>query len=136
MHTKKSVTELGYKIIGCAIEVHKEIGPGLLEAIHEDCLFAELQSNGFEVKKQVKLPVFYKGKRLNKTYRVDLIVDNIIILELKVLEYILPVHRAQLLSYMKLAQIPKGILINFHTDNITKTGIHLVNELFKKLPEE
>ena len=135
MHTKKSINQLAYQIIGCAIEVHKELGPGLLESVYEECLYEELKNQGLKVKRQVLLPVIYKGKRLTKTYRVDLIVEDIIMLELKVLKYVLPVDKAQLLSYMKLAKIPKGILINFHTDNITKDAIHMVNDHFAQLPE-
>ena len=135
MQTQKSINQLAYQIIGCAIEVHKEIGPGLLESIYEECLHAELKRSGLNVEKQIGLKINYKGEVLAKKFRIDLMVKNTIVLELKSVEHILPVFKAQLLSYMKLASKPKGILINFHTDNISKNAIHMVNEHFAKLPD-
>ncbi len=133
--TKKEVTELSYKIIGCAIDVHKELGPGLLESVYETCLKYELESKGFNVKQQVKVPVSYKGLDMEVDLRLDLLVNNTIIVELKAIEHILPVHEAQLLTYMKLLKKPQGLLINFYTDNITKTMKPFVNEVFSALPE-
>ena len=136
MHTKKSINELAYQIIGCAIEVHRELGPGLLESIYEECLYHELIKKGFKVERQTPLPVFYKGIELDKKFRADLVVEEVIMLELKAIELVIPVHKSTLLSYMKLAQKPKGILINFHTNNISKNAVHMVNELFARLPDE
>ena len=133
--TKKEVTELSYKIIGCAIDVHKELGPGLLESVYETCLKYELESKGFNVKQQVKVPVSYKGLDMEVDLRLDLLVNNTIIVELKAIEHILPVHEAQLLTYMKLLKKPQGLLINFYTDNITKTMKPFVNDVFSALPE-
>ena len=136
MPTKKYINKLAYQIIGCAIEVHKELGPGLLESIYEECLYAELKKQGINVKRQVEYYVNYKGEQLDQKLRVDLVVEDLIITELKCVEAFNPVHKAILLSYMKLAQMPKGLLINFHTDNISKSVVHLVNEIFANLPEE
>jgi len=133
--TKKEVTDLSYKIVGCAIEVHKTLGPGLLESVYEKCLKYELELNGFNVKQQVKVPVKYRDKLLDVDLRLDLMVNDTIIIELKAIENILPVHEAQLLTYMKLLEKPQGLLINFYTDNITKTLKPFVNDIFKALPQ-
>ncbi len=114
---KKSLTDLN-KITGvvlhCAIEVHKHLGPGLLESVYEICLFKELISNELNVERQVLLPVIYKGETLNQDFRIDLLVNDEIIIELKTVEEIHPVHEAQLLSYLKLANKRLGLLINFN----------------------
>ena len=133
--TKKEVTQLSYKIVGCAIEVHKELGPGLLESVYEKCLRRELELKGCNVKQQVNVPVNYKGIKLDVDLRLDLLVNDTIIVELKTIENILPVHEAQLLTYMKLLKKPQGLLINFFTDNITKSMKPFVNEIFKQLKD-
>jgi len=133
--TKKEVTQLSYKIVGCAIEVHKELGPGLLESVYEKCLRRELELNGYDIKQQVNIPVNYKGISLDVDLRLDLLVNDTIIVELKAIENILPVHEAQLLTYMKLLKKPQGLLINFFTDNITKSMKPFVNEVFKNLED-
>ncbi len=133
--TKKGVTQLSYKIVGCAIEVHKELGPGLLESVYEKCLRRELELKGYKVNQQVNVPVDYKGISLDVDLRLDLLVNDTIIVELKAIENILPVHEAQLLTYMKLLTKPQGLLINFYTDNITKTMKPFVNEYFKELED-
>ncbi len=133
--TKKEVTQMSYDIVGCAIKVHSELGPGLLESVYEKCLKYELESSGFTVKQQVKIPVIYKNLEMNIDLRLDLLVNNTVIVELKAIEHILPVHEAQLLTYMKLMKIPQGLLINFYTDNITKNLKPFVNEYFKELKE-
>jgi GxxExxY protein len=133
--TKKQVTDLSYKITGCAINVHKELGPGLLESVYEDCLKYELELQGFRVKQQVKVPVHYKGISMDIDLRLDLLVNDTVIVELKAIEHILPVHEAQLLTYMKLLKKPQGLLINFYTDNITKTMKPFVNEHFRMLED-
>jgi len=97
--TKKEVTQLSYDIIGCAIEVHKALGPGLLESVYEKCLRRELEFEGFKVVQQVKVPVLYKGIELDTELRLDLLVNNTNIVELKAIENILPVHEAQILTY-------------------------------------
>ena len=133
--TKKEVTDLSYKIVGCAINVHKELGPGLLESVYEKCLKHELELQGMSVVQQVKVPVIYKNVNIDTELRLDLLVNNTIIVELKAVENVLPVHEAQLLTYMKLLKKPQGLLINFFTDNITKSMKPFVNEFFSELPD-
>lgn len=133
--TKKEVTELSYKITGFAIKIHKELGPGLLESVYEKCLKYELQINGHHVISQIQVPVIYNNYHIESELRLDLLVDDMVIVELKAIENIHPVHEAQLLTYMKLLQKPQGLLINFFTDNITKSLRPFVNEYFNKLPE-
>ncbi len=131
--TKKDATQLSYYIVGCAIRVHKELGPGLLESIYETCLKYELEQNGFYVQQQVREPVVYKGLQMDQDLRLDLLVNKCVVVEIKAIEHILPVHKAQILTYMKLLQVPQGLLINFHTDNITNSKIPFVNNYFEQL---
>lgn len=133
--TKKEVTQLSYEIVGCAIKVHKELGPGLLESVYEKCLKYELVKNGFEVKQQLIVPVIYDSLEMDVDLRVDLLVNETIVVELKAVENILPVHEAQLLTYMKILQKPQGLLMNFYTDNITKSKKPFVNEYFSQLTD-
>jgi GxxExxY protein len=107
-------SELSNRVIGCAIDVHRGLGPGLLESTYEQCLAHELNLNGIEFKLQHPLPVLYKGMRLDCGYRVDVLVENEIVLELKSVEDLKGIHEAQLLTYMKLAGIKQGFLINFN----------------------
>jgi len=134
MITKKYINDISFRIIGCAIEVHRHLGPGLLESIYHQCLFAELNRNGLDVVSHNCVPVIYKGKKLSDKLRLDLLVEDLIVIELKAVEVIHPVYKAQLLSYLKLTEMPKGILINFHTENISKSLISLVSPQFKLLP--
>ena len=133
--TKTEITKLTYAVIGCAIEVHKQLRPGLLESVYEFCLIDELRSKQIQVSNQVCLPIVYKEKKLEQTFRVDLLVENILLIELKAVETMHPLFEAQLLTYMKLADIPKGILINFNTTNISKDLKQFVNEKYRQLPE-
>ncbi|MCK4662628.1 MAG: GxxExxY protein [Bacteroidales bacterium] len=114
--------KLTQKIIAAAIEVHKELGPGLLESVYEYCLIEELKDKGINVKSQVKLPIVYKGKTLDKTFYIDLLVEDKIVVELKAVEIILPVHEVQLVTYLKLADKRLGLLINFNVP-LLKDGI-------------
>ncbi len=135
--TKKYINELTYQIIGCAIEVHKHLGPGLLESVYEKCFLRELKLRGIEYKNQVWVPLEYKGLELDTELRLDVLVENLLCVELKAQQGLLPIHDAVLLSYMQMLQKPKGILINFHCVNIFKEGQKtLVNSLFSFLPEE
>jgi len=118
--TKQEYNDLTHKIIGAAIEVHKELGPGLLESVYEECLFEELQLKGLKVKRQVELPVIYKGRTLNKNFRMDLVVENKIVLELKCVKMIMPVHEVQLVTYLKLADKKLGLLLNFNVEQMIK----------------
>ena len=116
--------EISEKIIKCAIEVHKHLGPGLLESIYEECLCKEFELNEIEYEKQKEIPIIYKGTELNQKYRIDLIVDNKVI-EIKCVEEILPVHQAQLLTYLKLTGLKLCLILNFNTD-LMKNGIKRV----------
>lgn len=136
MVTKRSITQLSYEIIGFAIKVHKELGPGLLESVYEKCLKYELEKNGFKVQQQVSVPIVYDNIDFQSDLRLDLLVENLVIVELKAIEVIHPVHEAVLLSYMKMLKKPQGLLINFHTDKITKSMKPFVNEFYSILPDE
>ncbi|MDR3651594.1 MAG: GxxExxY protein [Paludibacter sp.] len=119
---KTELDNIGTKIVDAAYSVHKELGPGLLESVYEFCLIEELKSRNLTVNSQMRLPVVYKGKALNKEFIIDLLVENEIIIELKAVEIVLPVHEVQLLTYMKLADKKLGYLINFNVP-IIKEGI-------------
>ena len=107
------------KVIGYAIEVHRELGPGLLESTYQQCLAHELHRNGFGFKLEHPLPVEYKGIRLDCGYRIDVLVENRLIIELKAVDEIKGIHKAQLLTYMKLSGIGLGLLINFNVKKLT-----------------
>ncbi len=102
------------RVIGLAIDVHRWLGPGLLESAYEECLCFELQSNAIEYKRQVPLPIIYKSVRLDCGYRLDIVVEQTLVVELKTVEHLLPVHSAQLLTYLKLGRPKTGLLLNFH----------------------
>jgi len=133
--TKREITHLSYQITGYAIKVHKALGPGLLESIYETCLLYELEKNGHAVRQQVFIPVIYDDLKINTDLKLDLFVDDSVVIELKTVESLLPVHEAQILTYMKLLKAPQGLLINFFTDNITKTMKPFVNEYFNMLQD-
>jgi GxxExxY protein len=134
--TQKYINDISYKIVGCAIEVHKELGPGLLESIYQACLIEELLNLKFKVNSQVPVVINYKGKKLDSTLRLDLLVNDFVIVELKAVEEMISLYTAQLLTYLKLTQKPKGLLINFNCENITRQLVPLVTEEFSKLPKE
>lgn len=134
--TKKYLDELTYNVIGAAIEVHKCLGPGLLESIYHSCLKYELYLRGIEFKSEMIIPVFYKDVKINADLKCDLYVENCMVVELKSIETFAPVYKTQLLTYMKLLKAPKGILINFNCSDIFNDGQKtFVNELFKNLPD-
>lgn len=116
------INQLTEKIIGAAIEVHKQLGPGLLESTYEVCLAKELQLCGIKVERQKGLPVVYKGIALDCGYRIDMLIDDSVIVELKVVDKVLPIHEAQLLAYLKLSGYKIGLLINFN-EQILSHGI-------------
>ena len=136
MITQKLISGISYKIIGCAIEVHKQLGPGLLESVYQACLIEELKMKGLEVKSQVQIPVFYKGKDLGVQLKLDLLIEDLIIVELKAVEIMIPLYQAQLLSYLKLAVKPKGLLFNFNCENIRSQLESMVTEEYALLPFE
>ncbi|MDR6966510.1 GxxExxY protein [Flavobacterium arsenatis] len=131
--TQKEVTQLSYEITGLAIRVHKILGPGLLESVYERCLKYELESNGYDVKQQLIVKVNYEDIEFETDMKIDLLVNDCVVVELKTVENILPIHEAQLLTYMKLLRKPQGLLINFNTTNITKSMKPFVNEYFSRL---
>ncbi|MBL7153049.1 MAG: GxxExxY protein [Phycisphaerae bacterium] len=114
--------QLSNRVVGCALEVHRTLGPGLLESTYEQCLAYELSQLGIPFKLQSPLPVRYKGIKLDCGYRIDLFVDDELIVELKSVDKIMGIHKAQLLTYMKLSEVKVGLLINFNVE-ILKTGI-------------
>jgi len=136
MITQKYITEISYKIIGCAFEVHKQLGPGLLESVYESCLIEEMKNVGLSVKSQIHVPVYYKGKDLGGSLKLDILVNDLIIVEEKAVEQMIPLFKAQLLSYLKLTGKPKGLLINFNCENIKEQLVSLVTEEFAKLPKD
>ncbi|MGA7081304.1 MAG: GxxExxY protein [Terriglobales bacterium] len=115
--------ELTEKVIGAAIEVHRALGPGLLESAYEECLCREFNLRNLAFQRQVPLPVEYKGVKLDCGYRLDLVVQDAVILELKCVEHVLPVHEAQLLTYLKLTGKHVGIIINFNVATLARGGI-------------
>ncbi|MXN91543.1 GxxExxY protein [Flavobacterium sp. Sd200] len=116
------INDLTGKIIGLAMEVHRSLGPGLLESAYCECLAYEIHSNGLYVERQKALPIIYKNIKLDHGYRIDLLVENMLVLELKTVECFTDVHYAQILTYLKLGNYLVGLLINFHT-KILKDGI-------------
>jgi GxxExxY protein len=134
--TKKEITQLSYKIIGFAIRVHKKLGPGLLERIYEECLKYEHEQNGYHVKQQVNIEVDYYDLQLENPLKLDLLVNDCIIVELKTVDKFHPIDEAKLMTYIKLLSIPQGLLINFNTTNITKSTKPLVNEYFFRLADD
>ena len=110
------------KVIGAAIEVHRTLGPGLLESAYEQCLCHELINRGLAIQRQIPIPVIYKGKEIECGFRADLIVDDTLLIELKAVERLLPLHQAQVLTYLKLSGLSTGLFINFNT-KVLKDGI-------------
>jgi GxxExxY protein len=134
--SQKVVDDLTYKIIGCAIEVHKQLGPGLLESVYEKCLILELRSKDFQIQSQSRIPIEYRGEILEAELRFDILVEDLVIVEVKSMDGILPIHEAVLLTYMRMLEKPKGIIINFHCNNIFKEGQKtMVNNLYASLPK-
>lgn len=114
--------DISYEIIGCAYEVHRTLGPGLLESVYQKALVQELKLRGFKVKSEVNIEINYKGVNVGSDLRLDIIVNDTIIIELKSVETILPIHKKQLLTYLRLTNLQLGLLINFNT-NLLKDGI-------------
>ena len=132
--TQKYLNGLTHTIIGSAIEVHRELGPGLLESIYEKCLSHVLKQKGFQLLSQQKVPLVFRGLYLDCDLRLDLLVEDSIIVEIKAVDCLLPIFEAQLLTYLKLLEKPKGILLNFNCTNIFKEGQKtLVAELYALL---
>lgn len=128
MNDKDRLDLITRRIIGAAIEVHRRLGPGLLESAYEACLAYELRNLGFKVEQQKPLPIQYKDVRLDCGYRLDIVVDDSVVVEIKSVEHLAPIHDAQLLSYLRLSRQKVGLLINFNV-RILKNGLRrIVNE--------
>ncbi|MFZ1935383.1 MAG: GxxExxY protein [Thermoguttaceae bacterium] len=122
MMSQLKYEKLTEAIIGAAIDVHKQLGPGLMESVYEECLCYELSVREIAFQRQVSLPVRYKKVKLDCGYRMDVVVEETVVLELKAIEQLLPLHEAQLITYLKLSQKPVGLLINFNVP-VLKDGI-------------
>ena len=133
--TKKEVTQLSYDIVGFAIKVHKKLGPGLLESVYEKCLKYELEKNGYDVKQQLIIKIDYDDLELESELRLDLLVNDCVVVELKTIDTFHPIHDAKILTYMNLLKRPQGLLINFNTTNITKSTKPFVNDYFQMLED-
>ena len=134
--TKTYLKDLIYQVNGCAIEVHKHLGPGLLESVYHSCLKKELTIRGFNFQTELTIPVNYKGLEVEAGLRCDLFLEKSLVVELKAVEKVLPIHEAQLLTYMKLLEAPIGLIINFNVKHIFKEGQKTyVNELYRYLEE-
>ncbi|HMT29815.1 MAG TPA: GxxExxY protein [Bacteroidia bacterium] len=137
MVTKKFLTELTFSIISVAIEVHKTLGPGLLESVYHQCMEHEFMLRGINIVSECNVPVIYKEVHIATDLRCDFLVEDVMLVDIKAINTIPPIHFAKLLSYMKLLEKPKGIIINFNCMNIFREGQHTrVNEFYTNLPEE
>lgn len=121
--------EISYKIRGAVYKVYNELGPGLLESVYEAAMFYQLKKDGLKVKNQVPLEIIYDGTKLPVEYRLDILAEDKVIIELKSVENLMPIHHKQLLTYLKISNKKLGILVNFNTDDIEKNIIRKVNNL-------
>lgn len=127
-HKRAELDRISNQVIGAAIEVHKELGPGLLESVYEYCLKSELERRELKVARQVQLPIHYKGEQLGKDFYIDLLVEDELVVELKCVEVVLPVHEVQLVTYLKLADKRLGLLLNFNVPMMKEGIIRKVNQ--------
>ena len=127
MEDRDKANKLSKEIIGAAIEVHRELGPGLLESAYEECICHELYLRNITFQRQVLLPLHYKGLDLDCGYRLDILVDNLVIVELKTVDEIAEIHRAQLITYLRLKKLWLGLLINFNVPVLKQGIIRVVN---------
>ncbi|MBM4158624.1 MAG: GxxExxY protein [Ignavibacteria bacterium] len=126
---KEKINKLSKTTLDISIEIHKQLGPGLLISIYEICFCKELNLRNIKFKRQVEIPVYYKGEKLSTSFRIDILVENEIIIELKAIENILPVHKSQLLTYLKLTKKRLGLLINFNVPYMVEGFHRIVNKL-------
>lgn len=134
--TKKYLDDLTYRVLGAAINVHRELGPGLLESVYQQCMEHEFKFQKIPFVSEMMVPVTYRELLLDVNLRCDFFIESSLIVEIKAVESVLPIHEAQLLTYMKLLDVPKGILINFNTVNLASQGKKtFVNNLFRNLPD-
>lgn len=135
--TQKYIDHISKEIIGCAIEIHKELGPGLLESAYEKCMIFLLKEKGFKVEYQLEVPIKFRDLLIDNAFRLDLLVDDLVVVELKTVEEIKPVHKSQLLTYLRFMNKPKGVLINFHCSNIFREGQQtFITKEYSHLPFE
>ena len=127
MNQKDRLNKITETIIGCAINVHKELGPGLLESAYEACLLYDLSQTKMKIERQKPLPIIYKNVKLDCGYRLDLLIEDDVIVEIKSVEKLLPIHKAQLLSYLKISGMQIGLLINFNVELLKDGIIRVVN---------
>jgi GxxExxY protein len=127
--SRNKLDTITYKIIGLAIEVHKQLGPGLLESAYQECLYYEIMNSGLTVEKQKILPIVYKDIKLDHGYRIDLLIESTIVIELKTVEAFTDVHFAQILTYLKLGNYPLGLLINFDSKILKNNIKRFINTL-------
>jgi GxxExxY protein len=121
--------DISYKIIGAIFKVYRELGPGLLESVYEAALLYQLKKDGLEAKSQVPVPVIYDEQELNIGFRIDILVENMVIIEIKSVEELSRVHHKQVLTYLKLTKLKLGILVNFNSDNVLNSIFRKVNDL-------
>lgn len=136
MTTKAYLKDLTYHVNGAAIEVHKVLGPGLLESAYHRCMEYELSLRGIDFKTELRVPVYYKEIDIDSLLRCDLLIEDVLVVEIKAVEKVMPIHEAQILTYMKLLETPKGIMYNFNTVNLYAEGQKTyVNDLYRNLPD-
>ncbi len=134
--TKSHLKDLIYKVNGAAIEVHKALGPGLLESVYHKCMKHELSNRGIKYQSEMRVAVNFKGFEIDAELRCDLFVENILPVELKATEGIIPIHEAQIMTYMKLLKVPEGLLLNFNVAHLFSEGQRTyVNELYRDLKD-
>ena len=122
------------ELVRAALEIHQTLGPGLLESVYEECMCRELSLRGLEFKRQLSVPVEYKGIKLDCGFRIDLVVADLVVVEIKAVEKVMPVHKAQLLTYLKIMNLKLGLLINFNEEKV-KNGTHrVINGILEPLP--
>jgi GxxExxY protein len=136
MITKSYLSDLIYKVNGAAIQIHKTLGPGLLESAYQKLMAIEMRYQGINFIPEMSIPIYYRNKKVDLEFRCDFFVENCLVVELKAVEKILPVHEAQLLTYLKLLKQPKGLLINFNVSHLYSEGQRtFVTDLYKTLPQ-
>lgn len=132
--TQKDINDLSYQVIGAAIEVHKYIGPGMLESVYQKCMALELNERGIAFSEEAACPIEYKGTRFEVPFRCDFLVESLLVVELKSVSAILPIHEAQAINYINLLKVPKAILLNFNVVNLFHQGQKtFVNKYFDML---
>jgi len=135
--SQKYVDQITHSIIGCAIDIHKELGPGLLESAYEKCMIYLLNKKGFKVESQLEVPITFQDLTISRAYELDLLVEDLVIVELKTIREFAPVDKAQILTYLRFLKKPKGILINFHCSNIFYEGQQtFITKEYSNLPFE